>query len=433
MLNKGFILNEKYEILDIIGNGGTSNVYSSKNIMNNDGKTYAIKSIQLNEKNTVLLAEPYILKKLTHDGIPKIFDVFQENNVLYIVEEFIHGNTLKHYVKEKGFLDEHEVFQIILKLCDILNYLHSQSPAIIYRDLKPSNIMIFNENIKLIDFGTSREFKPNKKHDTVYMYSQGYAAPEQYGLEQSSVETDIYSLGAIMYFMIKGNQPKGFLEPLKDENYDTFKHNKIKSIIKRCMQVDKLDRYKNILEVKKDILAQLENSYVKEEGTKILKEGTIDIELTKTLKEDPKVILKSTNIIKGNLKYFIILICLVLITTSYFILKNLSSRNSDKEKNNTPTTTEDNFNEIYDQKSIQEESPNKYIDKELEPEIPDNNTNNSNTPTTNTPTTNHNEETNNTTTNKSLGNPVKKSNSKSQKNSKEKSNNGKAKGKFKKP
>src|ERR1700753_3581642 len=101
-----------------------------------------------------------------------------------------------------------EIVNIGLQLCDVLDYLHSQSQPIIFRDLKPSNVMRTDQGvIYLIDFGIARYFKPGKLKDTIPFGSPGYAAPEQYGKGQTTAQADIYSLGALLYYMLSGLDP----------------------------------------------------------------------------------------------------------------------------------------------------------------------------------------------------------------------------------
>ena len=254
MLEQGSLLDRKYEVIRILGQGGMGNVYLCKNI--NLDTLWAIKEVPKEVKSNVdFLAEPNILKKLKHPGIPRIIDIFYENDNLYMVEDYIEGENLKEYVKRKGRLNVEEICNIALKIEKIVNYLHSFNPPIIHRDLKPSNIMITPEsNVVLIDFGISRVYKPGQESDTVYIGSRGYAAPEQfYGTGQSSVQSDIYALGAVMYFMLTGKAPSTALEPLYDENYAENVNIDIREIIKKAMKIKVEERYSCIEEMRKEI------------------------------------------------------------------------------------------------------------------------------------------------------------------------------------
>src|SRR5258708_27596551 len=127
------------------------------------------------------------------------------------------GRTWEEYREERrGQKLLSKVLSGAEQICDVLSYLHTQQPPVIFRDLKPSNVMISkNGHVYLIDFGIARIFKPGKQHDTVALGSPGYAAPEQYGKAQSTPRSDIYSLGALLHYLLTGvdpsNQPFFFL------------------------------------------------------------------------------------------------------------------------------------------------------------------------------------------------------------------------------
>ena len=137
MLNIGCIIEEKYEVIKVLGSGGMGTVYLCKNIRL--GNLWAIKEIKKeNNTNIDILSEPNILKELNHPGIPRIVDIFYIDDNLYMVQDFIDGQTLKEYIEEKGTLDTKSTCKIISNICDIIEYLHSIDPPIIHRDLKPA-------------------------------------------------------------------------------------------------------------------------------------------------------------------------------------------------------------------------------------------------------------------------------------------------------
>lgn len=253
MLNSGDILDEKYEVIKTLGQGGMSTVYLCKNIRLRN--LWAIKEVNKELKGCMdFLAEPNILKNLNHPGIPRVVDIFYRQDNLYIVEDYIEGETLENYINRNRPIDKREMCKIVLSIGDIVSYLHSFNPPIIYRDLKPSNIMITsNSKVVLIDFGISRLYKEDGNKDTVYMGSKGYAAPEQYGTEQTCRQTDIYGLGAVMYFIVNGKAPSTLFEPLKDESYGEKIDGKLKAIIQKAMQIDIDNRYCSIDELQQEI------------------------------------------------------------------------------------------------------------------------------------------------------------------------------------
>lgn len=284
MLNIGCIIEEKYEVIKVLGSGGMGTVYLCKNIML--GNLWAIKEIKQTD-NIDILSEPNILKNLNHPGIPRIVDIFYKDNNLYMVQDFIDGQTLKEYVEEKGTLDTKAICNIISSICDIMSYLHGLNPPIIHRDLKPDNIMITpNEKIVLIDFGISKAYKINKNNDTIAMGSNGYAAPEQYGLYQSCKQTDIYGTGMVMYFLVTGKSPSTPLEPFFDENYDNNVNGDCKRIIQKCVKDDIKDRYPSIEELKGEIIQCLNK--LEFDKTMILNESSVK----------PNIKLKNNNLKK---------------------------------------------------------------------------------------------------------------------------------------
>ncbi|QGU94916.1 protein kinase [Clostridium bovifaecis] len=270
------------------------------------------------------LTEPNILKDLGHPSIPRIVDIFYKDDSLYMVEDYIEGETLEKLIERKGGISSEEAVSIALKLCEVLGYLHSFNPPIIYRDLKPSNVIKQNKDVILIDFGISRLYKENEAHDTIYMGSKGYAAPEQYGSEQSDIQTDIYGLGAIIYFMVNGRAPLNLMEALKDESYEKRVESDLREIIKKAMEIEKSKRYLNIKNIKEKLEDFL---YKHQDKTVILKQNTKrEDEKTKILSRKAK----TRDLPKKGKKYkniFVITTCLAILLICISII-NKSSRNS---------------------------------------------------------------------------------------------------------
>ena len=156
-----------------------------------------------------MIVETDLLKKLRHPSLPSIIDVIDDKDSFLIVMDYIEGNPLSNALEEYGAQPQDMVIAWAKQLCDVLGYLHAQSPPIIYRDMKPSNVMLKPDgNITLIDFGTAREFKEKNLADTVCHGTIGYAAPEQFGgMGQTDARTDIYCLGATLYHLVTGQNP----------------------------------------------------------------------------------------------------------------------------------------------------------------------------------------------------------------------------------
>src|SRR6266487_246965 len=211
------LLAGRYQLLKRIGQGGMGAVYKAADTRFNN-RPVAIKEMsstgltpaRLQEAEAAFEHEAHLLADLLHPNLPRIYEHFTENDRSYLVMDFIEGQTLEEYLEQIGGgpLPVDQVITWAEQLCDVLNYLHSHQPPIIFRDLKPANVMISDSgHVYLIDFGIARFFKPGKQHDTVALGSPGYAAPEQYGKAQSTPRSDIYSLGALLHHLLTGVDP----------------------------------------------------------------------------------------------------------------------------------------------------------------------------------------------------------------------------------
>ena len=256
MLKIGTIIDGKYKILSEVGHGGMSTVYLAINEKAN--KTWAVKEVRkIGTKNLEvvrqsLLVETDLLRKLKHPNLPSIVDVIDDEENFLIVMDFIEGNTLEKILLEQGAQRQEDVVTWALQLCDVLSYLHQREPAIIYRDMKPSNIMLQSDNrVILIDFGTAREYKQEKSMDTTCLGTQGYAAPEQFGGQgQTDARTDIYCLGATMYHLVTGHNPsKPPYEMYPIRYWNTQLSSGLEAIIRKCTQKNPTDRYQTVEEL----------------------------------------------------------------------------------------------------------------------------------------------------------------------------------------
>ena len=256
MLEIGSIIDGKYKILNKIGQGGMSVVYLAMNERAN--KQWAIKEVRkdgVKDYDVVrqgLIAETDILKRLNHPHLPSIIDVIDRDDTFLIVMDYIEGKSLDHWLKKDGAQPQEKVVEWAKQICDVLGYLHSRKPPIIYRDLKPANVMLKPDGqIMIIDFGTAREFKETSIEDTSCLGTQGYAAPEQYGGHgQTDARTDIYTLGATMYHLLTGHNPS--LPPY--EMYPIRRWNPalssgLEKNVLKCTQRNPNDRYQNCAEL----------------------------------------------------------------------------------------------------------------------------------------------------------------------------------------
>ena len=252
MLQTGAILDGRYRILGTLGRGGTSCVYLAENIR--IGKKWAIKQVFKNNLGPAatgrngLIAESAILTKLRHPSLPAIIDVLDSQQAYFIVMEYIEGRALNTVLEQQGAQPEALVLKWAKQLCEVLQYLHSQKPAIIYRDIKPANIMLKPDgNITLIDFGAARELKKTQTSDTMHLGTHGYAAPEQYTHSgQSDARTDIYCLGVTLYHLVTGNdpcRPPYDIQPIRQINPSLSL--KLERVIEKCTQLQPDDRFQS--------------------------------------------------------------------------------------------------------------------------------------------------------------------------------------------
>src|SRR5229473_2443702 len=216
LLPPSYLLHSRYSIVSQIGTGGFGAVYQAQDTLFSH-RLVAIKEMsqgglsprELAEATAAFEREALVLTNLTHPNLPRIHDHFSEHGRSYVVIDFIAGGTLEDSLdtSQRSFPVE-VVLNIGLQLAEALDYLHSQQPPIIFRDLKPANIMRTADNhVYLIDFGIARHFKPGKAKDTIPLGSKGYAAPEQYGKAQTTPQSDIYGLGATLHQLLTGDDP----------------------------------------------------------------------------------------------------------------------------------------------------------------------------------------------------------------------------------
>ena len=273
MLEIGSLLDGKYKILNKIGQGGMSVVYLAMNEKAN--KQWAIKEMR-KEKNKnyeimkqSLITETNLLKELKHPYLPSIADIIESDDTIIIVMDYVEGRPLSDILTEEGTIEEDKVADYAIQLCDVLDYLHSQNPPIIYRDLKPANIMLRPDGkITLIDFGTARKYNYDSVSDTTCLGTIGYAAPEQFAgetLRQTDARTDIYNLGATMYHLLTGvnpSEPPYELYPIR--RWDESLSNGLEKIILRATRKDPDKRFNDCKEMSYALqhFRDLDDSYI---------------------------------------------------------------------------------------------------------------------------------------------------------------------------
>ncbi len=213
-LTGGKILDKRYEILELIKTGGMGAVYKARD--NRLTQICAVKellSASIDDDEYAVKRfheEAKILASLRHSNLPRVIDHFTENGKYYLVMDFIDGQDLETMLNKsnKGGLDEDRVIEYTKQLLDVLIYLHSQNPPVVYRDLKPSNIMVqsCDGRIILIDFGIARTVRPGSLTRKTGIGTEGYISPEQY-TGNPEPASDIYSLGATLHHLVTGQKP----------------------------------------------------------------------------------------------------------------------------------------------------------------------------------------------------------------------------------
>ena len=262
------MLRGRYIVLQKIAQGGQGAVYKVGDTRLNN-KVWALKemsesAISPSERQQAIeafLREAQLLAKLDHPNLPKVVDIFEEEGKQYMVMEFIEGKTLLEILEEStGPLPLDLVLDWAEQLCDVLGYLHSQQPPIIYRDLKLQNVMEVaggSHNVKLIDFGIVRFYKAGKKKDTVMLGTPGYAPPEQYGKGQTDARADVYALGAALHFLLTRRDPATELfkfPPIRSLNKTVPRD--VADAIAKAVQVRREDRFDSMEEMSQALLGK---------------------------------------------------------------------------------------------------------------------------------------------------------------------------------
>lgn len=283
MTKEGTVLDGKYEIWKEVGRGGMSIVYLARD--NRLNKQWAVKEIKNDgSKSTQTLLkglerEANILKNVDHAVLPRIVDIINQEGTIYVVMDFIEGETISDRLKKEGAQPQELVIEWGIQLASALDYLHNMNPPVIYRDMKPSNVMIKPEGgVKLIDFGTAKEYIIENNADTTALGTRGYAAPEQFGDAQgrgiynTDARTDIYNLGATLYHIVTGMnpcEPPYEIKPIREWNPSLSSG--LEKIIVKCTQANPNDRYQTCAELMYDLehYTELDDAYRKKNKSKI--------------------------------------------------------------------------------------------------------------------------------------------------------------------
>jgi len=256
------LIQQRYRLLERVGEGGFSTVYKAEDTSTRH--LVAIKALSLRgltaqqkiEATDAFNREVRWLSGLSHRNLPRIYDHFSDTECWYLVMDFIEGTTLEKHLEKRStsLFSLEEVLDLGLLLCDVLEYLHTRQPPIIFRDLKPANIMLTRDgHLFLIDFGIARQFKPGQARDTIPFGSPGYAAPEQYGRAQTTPRADIYSLGTILHQLLSGSDPSHTPFSFASLSHDRPDLIMLEKLVLQMVEMDASKRPPNISSVKQEL------------------------------------------------------------------------------------------------------------------------------------------------------------------------------------
>lgn len=257
-LHIGEIVQKRYRVIDLLGEGGMKRVYLVEDL--EGARKWALKMTRDRDEVDASQADIYtqyrkeiaILTGLTHKSLPAIEDRFKIGENYCIVEEFVEGMPLNRFVEENQPSQE-EVISWGVKLCEVLHLFHRS--RIIFRDIKPENIIITkDQEIKLIDFDIVRQYKEGASRDTEPLGTPGYAAPETYGTAQSSPRSDIYSIGATLHHLLTGVDPQD--KPFQFEPIAKYRPDinpDLQGVIEKALSREPEGRFRSVQEMKKEL------------------------------------------------------------------------------------------------------------------------------------------------------------------------------------
>lgn len=241
------IIKNKYEIIKEIGEGATGSVYLARDLHVN--RLVAIKRM---ERLSEIRKEMELLKELKHQGLPEVYDYFEEDGLGYLIMEYVDGMTLKKYLEQNGVPETEQALQWMQELADILSYLHEKHPPVIYRDLKPANMMLMEDgSLRLIDLGGAFLRCHNGNEDRISIGTPGYSAPEQWNGIHADARCDVYSFGAVFHELLTGVNPlKPPYERRPVRQYNRALPVWLERLICQCTKENPKERYANMTQVK---------------------------------------------------------------------------------------------------------------------------------------------------------------------------------------
>ena len=262
MLGRGEVLAGDYVIDALLGKGGMGCVYRAY-VQEQPSVVVAIKelppTVRLSSGQLVaqgISSQMKLMKRVDHPHIAKLLDAFLWNGSFYFVFEYVAGRSLQSIVATNGALPERQALEYTRELCDILGYLHGLEPAVVYRDMKPSNVLLDDAGaLNVVDLGIAREFKAadDQRKDTVAFGTQGYAPPEQYGCAQTDARSDIYALGCTLWHLLAGCPPPMEFPLPSVRTVNPQVSEACDALIRRCTQLDRVARYQTCAHLAHDV------------------------------------------------------------------------------------------------------------------------------------------------------------------------------------
>lgn len=261
MAQVGDVVGKKYEILSLVGKGGMSRVWLARDRRLN--KLWAVKEIGRTERDAgnevvvqSLIAEANLMKRLDHPMLPRVVDILYDAGTIFVVMDYVEGTSLGRALRDAARpFAEADVIAWGIELCGVLEYLHTMDPPIVYRDMKPDNIVLREDGgVRLVDFGIAREYKEGASSDTRVLGTRGYAAPEQFALDaQTDARADIYSLGVTLYVLVTGRTAAGetYWRPIRQINPALSEG--LEHVIAKATQANPDDRYQTAADMRRDL------------------------------------------------------------------------------------------------------------------------------------------------------------------------------------
>ena len=243
-------LQKEYEVMSCLKHTEQKQVYML--LQKTTGKKAVLKC-GFGVYRTILKEEAKRLAQLNGGGFPKLVSWEEQEGVCFLVREYVEGDTLQELMERENPLTGPEAVEAAIQVCGLLKRLHQQNPPVIYRDVKPQNVVrTLQGTYVLIDLDTARAYKDGVGEDTVFMGTRGLASPEQFGYQQTDVRTDVYGVGMLLHYLLTGGYEKG-------KNFEALPK-RIKRIITKCTEFSPKDRYSSVREVERALLGVQKSS-----------------------------------------------------------------------------------------------------------------------------------------------------------------------------